>query len=82
MRFVCAQKTEIVRNLAIAPPVVLIKEEVVPKAQPPVFRRISEMLHDQFHEVACEPLPKRWIDLIKLLNEKERQQSSAEVIKR
>ena len=62
--------------------VVLIQEEVVPKAQSPVVRRISEMLHDQFHEVACEPLPKRWIDLIKLLNEKERQQSSPEVSKR
>ena len=51
----------------------------MPKAQSPVFRRISEMLRDQFHEVACEPLPKRWIDLIKLLDEKERQQTLPEV---
>ena len=54
----------------------------MPKALSPVFRRISEMLHDQFNEVVREPLPHRWIELIKVLNEKERQQPSPEVSKR
>ena len=45
----------------------------MPRALSPIVRRISEMLHDQFDQVVREPLPQRWVDLIKLLNEQERQ---------
>jgi hypothetical protein len=46
----------------------------VSRAQSPVFRRISAMLRDQFDRVVGEPLPQRWVDLINLLNEQERQE--------
>jgi len=34
--------------------------------------RISKALRANFDEVAKEPLPQRWIDLIRYLNERER----------
>jgi hypothetical protein len=46
----------------------------VPRAISPVFRRLSDMLRDQFDQVVREPLPRRWVDLINLLNERERQE--------
>jgi hypothetical protein len=33
------------------------------------------MLRDQFDQVVREPLPQRWVDLIKRLNEQERQEA-------
>lgn len=41
----------------------------------PVWERVGKALHAQFNEVAEQPLPKRWVDLINRLNELERQQS-------
>ena len=43
----------------------------------PIFERIGKMLHDQFEDVAREPLPERWTDLINYLNDKERRQGKA-----
>ena len=37
-----------------------------------VFYRINDALRRHYNEVVNEPLPKRWIDLIEYLNEKER----------
>jgi len=45
----------------------------MPHAQSPIFDRIGKMLHAHFDEVVDEPLPKRWVDLIKYLNEQERE---------
>ena len=45
----------------------------MPYAQSPIFDRIGKMLHAHFDEMVDEPLPKRWVDLIKYLNEKERE---------
>ena len=45
----------------------------MPHAQCPIFDRIGKMLHAHFDEVVDEPLPKRWVDLIKYLNEQERE---------
>jgi hypothetical protein len=39
-----------------------------------IFDRIGKMLHEQFEDIAREPLPERWIDLINYLNDKERAQ--------
>ena len=34
-------------------------------------RRIGNRLQDRFNEDVREPLPRRWVDLIRHLNEKE-----------
>ena len=47
------------------------------QARYPIFERIGKVLHDQFEDVAREPLPERWIDLINYLNDKERAQREA-----
>ena len=39
--------------------------------QNPSFHRITEILRIQFRKIADEPLPERWVDLIKRLNENE-----------
>ena len=43
-----------------------------------IFERINATLREQYDDVASEPLPKRWIDLITYLNQKERANRSAE----
>lgn len=40
----------------------------------PIFERIGKMLHDQLDDIAREPLPDRWTDLINYLGDQERQQ--------
>ena len=40
----------------------------------PIFERIGKMLHDQLGDIAREPLPERWNDLINYLNDQERTQ--------
>jgi hypothetical protein len=42
----------------------------------PIFERIGKMLHDQLDDIAREPLPERWTDLINYLNDQEREQST------
>jgi hypothetical protein len=37
------------------------------------FRRLGNALHAYCHDIEKEPLPKRWIELIRYLNEKERE---------
>ena len=39
--------------------------------------RLGKMLHVQYDEVLNEPLPQRWVDLIKYLNAKEQPQREA-----
>lgn len=36
------------------------------------FAYINQTLRDRYEATLNEPLPKRWVDLIKALNEKER----------
>jgi hypothetical protein len=36
------------------------------------FAHINQALRDRYEATLNEPLPKRWVDLIKALNEKER----------
>jgi hypothetical protein len=43
----------------------------------PIFERIGKMLHDQLEDVAREPLPERWTDLINYLGDQEREQREA-----
>lgn len=43
-----------------------------------ILERINATLREQYAEVASEPLPKRWIDLIIHLNERERANRPAE----
>ncbi|MET0194949.1 MAG: hypothetical protein ABW200_16440 [Hyphomicrobiaceae bacterium] len=40
----------------------------------PIFARIGKMLHDQLEDIAREPLPDRWTDLINYLGDQERGQ--------
>ncbi len=42
----------------------------------PIFERIGKMLHDQLEDIAREPLPDRWTDLINFLNDQERRQGT------
>jgi hypothetical protein len=37
----------------------------------PTFERITKALHRSYDELLHEPLPERWIDLIKRLNAEE-----------
>jgi hypothetical protein len=37
----------------------------------PAFERITKELHRSYDELLHEPLPERWIDLIKRLNAEE-----------
>jgi hypothetical protein len=39
--------------------------------------RFRSALHERLDAVAKEPLPKRWVDLIKELNERERRETRA-----
>ena len=41
-------------------------------AYSPAFQRIGKALHAQYDDITKQPLPKRWVDLINYLNEKER----------
>ncbi len=38
-----------------------------------LLQRLSKALRTQYDDVANEPLPERWTDLIHYLNEKERE---------
>ena len=38
---------------------------------------IGKALHTQYNEIADEPLPQRWVDLIHYLEEKERKEREA-----
>jgi hypothetical protein len=40
--------------------------------------RLGEGLHAMFDAIAKQPLPKRWVDLINYLNEKEQAQQRAQ----
>jgi hypothetical protein len=42
------------------------------QTQSSLFKRIGAVMRAHYHEIACEPLPERWADLIKYLNDKER----------
>jgi len=42
------------------------------QTQTTVFRRIGMLMRLSYEEVAQEPLPERWVDLINYLNAKER----------
>ena len=42
-----------------------------------IFERLGKALHAQYDQVANQPLPERWVDLIRYLDEKERRQASA-----
>lgn len=44
----------------------------MPLHQSPRFENIGRLLRTQYSEIANEPLPERWVDLIKYLNERER----------
>jgi hypothetical protein len=48
------------------------------QARSAIFDRIGKMLHEQFEDVAREPLPERWVDLINYLNDKERAQRDSD----
>jgi hypothetical protein len=42
------------------------------QAQYPILQRIGKVLHEQLSDVAREPLPEQWTDLINYLNDEER----------
>jgi hypothetical protein len=50
----------------------------MPQIVSSVLSRIGKALHAQHDDTAREPLPERWVDLIKYLDEKERAQRGAE----
>ena len=47
-------------------------EDLVRQVSPPFLSLISRELRSSYDEVSKEPLPERWVDLIKHLNERER----------
>jgi hypothetical protein len=47
----------------------------MPKPQETIQRWLREKLHAQFDEVSHEPLPRRWAELIRHLDEQERRQT-------
>lgn len=51
------------------------------QVQDALLRRITRALHDRFQEIAQEPIPRRWVDLIHHLDEQERKRLEAEPLK-
>ena len=49
----------------------------MPHAQNSILERIRNALHVQYDETVREPLPERWVDLIRYLNEKDQVRSEA-----
>ena len=48
------------------------------KAKATLLGNLGKTLHTYFDAAANEPLPQRWVDLVKYLNEKERAQAEAQ----
>ena len=46
--------------------------------QETILQRLGKALNVRLDDVTHEPLPQRWIDLIRHLNEQERRQSECE----
>jgi len=46
-------------------------------SQASIVSRLRLALHERFDAAVKEPLPKRWVDLINELNERERSESEA-----
>jgi anti-sigma factor NepR-like protein len=44
-----------------------------------ILERISKALSARYDEIANEPLPQRWVDLIRHLDEKEKEQLLSEI---
>jgi len=51
-----------------------LEERVRQTSSPTFFGLIRRLLRASYDEVAKEPLPERWVDLINHLNEREGQQ--------
>jgi hypothetical protein len=47
------------------------------RSKAPAFGLIGRMLRAEFEDAKTQPLPERWIDLIRHLDEQERQKSDA-----
>lgn len=47
------------------------------RSKAPAFGLIYQMLRAEFEDAKTQPLPKRWIDLIRHLDEQERQKPDA-----
>jgi hypothetical protein len=52
------------------------------RAQHPVFECIGKTLSSRYDAIVQEPLPQRWVDLIRNLNEGERAPSNVQSEKR
>jgi len=48
------------------------------RAQHPVFECIGKTLNSQYNAIVQEPLPQRWVDLIRNLSERERAPSNVQ----
>ena len=46
----------------------------MPQTRSPIVERLKTVLRAQYDAIVTEPLPERWVDLIKRLNEQERAQ--------
>ena len=46
----------------------------MPQTRSPIVERLKAALRAQYEVILNEPLPERWVDLIKRLNEQERVQ--------
>jgi hypothetical protein len=46
----------------------------MPQTPSPIVERLKTALRAQYEAIVNEPLPERWVDLIKRLNEQERAQ--------
>ena len=44
----------------------------MPQTGSPIVERLKTALRAQYDAIVIEPLPERWVDLIKRLNEQER----------
>src|SRR5437660_12505077 len=55
----------------------IAKRWAMPQAQNSMSARISKALHAQYDEKAREPLPQRWVELIRHLNELDQMRAEA-----
>jgi hypothetical protein len=57
---------------------VYVVENVVRQTSTSFLALISRALRTTYDDIAKEPLPERWVDLIKHLNERERTQQTGD----
>jgi len=67
-------RAEPYKSLAVSHETIAMGGTPMPQTGSPIVERLKTALRAQYEAIVNEPLPERWVDLIKCLNEQERAQ--------